>query len=80
MRTMSMSVSASNAQCRGDAKHSTAVIGRGAHAFVVPPPFWHEHANLGSQPALLFPFHDFPLMKSLDLYREKAFPYGHQAA
>jgi gentisate 1,2-dioxygenase len=47
--------------------------------FVVPPSFWHEHANSGSEPVVLFSVHDFPLMKNLRLYREEPFPGEHQA-
>jgi gentisate 1,2-dioxygenase len=46
--------------------------------FVVPPSFWHEHANTSKVPALLFSVHDFPLMKNLGLYREEPFPGEHQ--
>ena len=46
--------------------------------FVVPSFFWHEHANLGEEPAILFSLQDFPLMKNLDIYREEAHPDGRQ--
>lgn len=46
--------------------------------FVVPSYFWHEHANIGKQPAILFSVQDFPLMKNLGLYREEEHPDGHQ--
>jgi gentisate 1,2-dioxygenase len=48
--------------------------------FVVPPSFWHEHANASGKPAILFSVHDFPLMKNLGLYREEAYPEEHQQA
>jgi gentisate 1,2-dioxygenase len=46
--------------------------------FVVPSFFWHEHANLGKQPAILFSLQDFPLMKNLDIYREEPHPDERQ--
>ena len=46
--------------------------------FVVPSYFWHEHANTGGEPAILFSLQDFPLMKSLGIYREEAHPDGRQ--
>jgi gentisate 1,2-dioxygenase len=46
--------------------------------FVVPSYFWHEHANTGEEPAILFSVQDFPLMKNLGLYREEKYPDGHQ--
>jgi gentisate 1,2-dioxygenase len=47
--------------------------------FVVPFHFWHEHANTGKEPAILFSLQDFPLMKNIGIYREEALPGGHQA-
>ena len=47
--------------------------------FIVPFYFWHEHANTGDAPAILFSLQDFPLMRNLDIYREEAHPQGHQA-
>ena len=48
--------------------------------FVVPPWVWHEHANEGSDGAVLFSIQDIPVLKDLSLYREE--PYeenaGHQ--
>jgi gentisate 1,2-dioxygenase len=41
--------------------------------FVVPSWLWHEHANGGPEPAILFSVHDVPAMKALGLYREEAF-------
>jgi gentisate 1,2-dioxygenase len=46
--------------------------------FVVPSYFWHEHANLSRQPAILFSVQDFPLMNNLGIYREEKHPDGHQ--
>lgn len=46
--------------------------------FVVPSYFWHEHANVGTQPAILFSLQDFPLMKNLGIYREEQYPDSHQ--
>jgi gentisate 1,2-dioxygenase len=46
--------------------------------FVVPSYFWHEHANTGKEPAILFSLQDFPLMKNLDIYREEKHSNGHQ--
>jgi len=46
--------------------------------FVVPSYFWHEHANVGKEPAILFSVQDFPLMKNLGIYREEKHPEGHQ--
>ena len=47
---------------------------------VVPSWAWHEHANDGDDPAILFSIQDLPVMKALALYREQ--PYadhaGHQ--
>lgn len=37
---------------------------------VVPPWAWHEHANDGSSPAILFSVHDIPALKALGLYWE----------
>ena len=39
--------------------------------FVVPPSARHEHANEGSDPALLFSLQDVPLLTALGLYREE---------
>jgi len=39
--------------------------------FVVPPSARHEHANEGSDPALLFSLQDVPLLSALGLYREE---------
>jgi gentisate 1,2-dioxygenase len=47
--------------------------------FVVPFYFWHEHANNGDEPAILFSLQDFPLMKNLDIYREEPHREEHQA-
>jgi gentisate 1,2-dioxygenase len=64
---------------------SRSVIGGSAYDwgsgdfFVVPSYFWHEHANVGEEPAiLLFSVQDFPLMKNLGIYREENFPDGHR--
>jgi len=38
--------------------------------FVIPPSARHEHANEGSEPAILFSLHDVPLLTALGLYRE----------
>ena len=46
--------------------------------FVVPSYFWHEHANLSREPAILFSVQDYPLMKNLGIYREDKHPDGHQ--
>jgi len=46
--------------------------------FVVPSYFWHEHANLSREPAILFSVQDYPLMKNLGIYREEKHPDGHQ--
>ncbi|MFB7471378.1 cupin domain-containing protein [Kitasatospora sp. NPDC056184] len=49
--------------------------------FVVPSWAWHEHENLDpGEDACLFSFNDFPVMHSLGLYREEAYPEydGHQ--
>ena len=46
--------------------------------FVVPSYFWHEHSNIGREPAILFSVQDFPLMKNLGIYREEKHPDGHQ--
>jgi gentisate 1,2-dioxygenase len=46
--------------------------------FVVPSYFWHEHANVGTEPAILFSIQDFPLMKNIGIYREEKHPDGHQ--
>jgi gentisate 1,2-dioxygenase len=46
--------------------------------FVVPANFWHEHANSGKAPAILFSLQDFPLMKNLGIWREEAHPDGRQ--
>ena len=46
--------------------------------FVVPFFHWHEHENTGSTPAILFSLQDFPLMRSLGIYREEAHPAGRQ--
>jgi gentisate 1,2-dioxygenase len=48
--------------------------------FVVPFFHWHEHANTGKEPAILFSLQDFPLMKNLNIYREEAYPDKHQEA
>jgi len=50
--------------------------------FCVPSWAWHEHANLSaSDDACLFSFNDFPVMRSLEFWREEAYPDndGHQA-
>jgi gentisate 1,2-dioxygenase len=45
--------------------------------FVVPPWAWHEHASVDGE-ALLFSVKDRPVMQSLGLWREQAYPDGHQ--
>ena len=40
--------------------------------FAVPPRAWHEHANDGGDPAILFSFQDVPLLTALGLYRTEA--------
>ena len=40
--------------------------------FAVPPRAWHEHANDGGDPAILFSFPDVPLLTALGLYRMEA--------
>lgn len=49
--------------------------------FVVPPWAWHEHAQVGSQEAILFSIHDTPVFEALGLYREEAYQQngGHQS-
>ena len=37
--------------------------------FVIPPRARHAHANLGTEPAVLFTAQDVPLLKLLRLYR-----------
>lgn len=45
--------------------------------FCVPSWAWHEHANASDRDdACLFSFNDMPVMQSLGLYREEAFPEG----
>ena len=39
--------------------------------FIVPPSARHEHANEGTEPAILFSLHDVPLLMALGLYREE---------
>ncbi len=41
---------------------------------------WHEHMNLGEEPALLFSISDQPVMEMLGYYKEQSFPEndGHQ--
>jgi gentisate 1,2-dioxygenase len=48
--------------------------------FVVPPWTWHEHANPGSDEAILFSIQDVPVFEALGLYREEAYTEhnGHQ--
>jgi len=48
--------------------------------FAVPPWAWHEHANEGSQEAILFSIQDTPVFEALGLYREEAYEEngGHQ--
>lgn len=49
--------------------------------FCVPSWAWHEHVNLSrDDDACLFSFNDFPVMKSLSIYREEAYALngGHQ--
>jgi gentisate 1,2-dioxygenase len=46
--------------------------------FVVPSWLWHEHANPGGEPAILFSVQDFPAMRALGLYQEEALPERHQ--
>lgn len=42
--------------------------------FCLPSWAWHEHANgSNSEDAVLFAFHDLPVMRALGLYREEAF-------
>jgi len=38
----------------------------------VPPRAAHEHANPGTQPAILFSFQDVPLLEALGFYRMEA--------
>lgn len=41
--------------------------------FCIPSWAWHEHVNLSaSEDACLFSFNDFPVMRSLSLWREEA--------
>ena len=40
--------------------------------FAVPPRAVHQHANPGSEPAILFSFQDVPLLKALGFYRTEA--------
>jgi len=44
----------------------------------VPGWAFHEHVNTGKEPAILFSHTDVPVMRSLDLYREEAYPAGRQ--
>ena len=37
--------------------------------FVIPPRARHAHANVGTEPAVLFTAQDVPLLKLLRLYR-----------
>ena len=48
--------------------------------FVIPPWSWHEHINLSAEPAYLFSTIDQPVLESLALAGEEAFPHddGHQ--
>jgi gentisate 1,2-dioxygenase len=49
--------------------------------FALPPWIWHEHANASrSEEAVLFSFHDRPMLDALRLYREEAHsgPHGRQ--
>jgi gentisate 1,2-dioxygenase len=46
--------------------------------FVVSSYFWHEHSNVGKEPAILFSLQDFPLMKNIGIYREEKHPDGQQ--
>jgi gentisate 1,2-dioxygenase len=48
--------------------------------FVVPTWAWHEHANPDSADAVLFSVQDTPVIRSLGLWREEAYPDhdGHQ--
>ena len=46
----------------------------------MPPWTWHEHANPGSDEAILFSIQDVPVFEALGLYREEAYTEhnGHQ--
>jgi gentisate 1,2-dioxygenase len=48
--------------------------------FAVPPWAWHEHANEGDVPAVLFSIQDTPVFEALGLYREESYADngGHQ--
>jgi gentisate 1,2-dioxygenase len=47
---------------------------------IFPPWAWHEHANEGDEPAVLFSIQDTPVFEALGLYREEAYAdnRGHQ--
>jgi gentisate 1,2-dioxygenase len=46
----------------------------------IPPWAWHEHANEGSEEAILFSIQDTIVFETLGLYREEAYTDdgGHQ--
>jgi gentisate 1,2-dioxygenase len=50
--------------------------------FCIPSWAWHEHVNLSdTEDAVLFSFHDLPVIEKLGLYQEKAYEDngGYQA-